>query len=114
WQQWVKHSRGRNADADAALLASCSSPCGFESLVEIGENCASIVEQCATSFGELNATRLAAKQLDIEFVLNRLNLAPQSWLWNAEPFRGPRDVTFLCNRDKVAKLSQLHSHTSEV
>jgi hypothetical protein len=45
-----------------------------------------------------------------------VEMGKSSWLvgLDAEPFRGPRNVTFLGNRNEIAELSQLHSHTSQV
>jgi hypothetical protein len=76
----MKRCRRRNAYADATLLASCRSPCRFEGLVEISEYCTGIVEECATSVRQHHAARLAAKQLHIELVFGRLDLAAEGRL----------------------------------
>jgi len=83
-------------------------------LVKISEYCTGIVEECATSVRQHHAARLAAKQLHIELVLSRLDLAAEGRLLDAKSFSRPRYVTFLSDRNEVAELPQLHSHTSEV
>ena len=69
----MKRGGTRISYGDRALLASRRAPCGFKCLVELGEDCASIIEKCAAGIGQLDSARLAAKQLNVKFPLDRLD-----------------------------------------
>src|SRR5215472_16257930 len=101
---------GRYAHADLALLASRGAVGPIEAAVEGCECCARALKQGSTGIGQLNAARLAPKQLDIELAFDRVDLPAERRLLYAEPFFGPRDVPFLGDRDEIAELSQLHCY----
>jgi len=63
----MKRTRGRNAHADSALLASRRAPARFKCMVKTREYCAGVVEEAPAGVGQLNPARLATKQLYIKF-----------------------------------------------
>ncbi len=77
-------------------------------MIDLGQNRASIGEQRRAGVGQLDAARLAAKQLNIELPLQRANLLAERWLLHAEPFRRPRDMLFLGDGNEVSKMPELH------
>jgi len=67
-----------------------------------------IVKEGTTRVGQFDAARLAAEQLGIDFAFDRPDLpAERRWL-QAKSLRSPSDVAFLCDRNDVAKLPQVH------
>ena len=72
-----------------------------------------MVEEDASGFGQFNTARLAAKELNIKFALDRLDALAERRLLHAEPFGGPRDMSFFsffCNGDEIPEMSKLHCH----
>jgi len=97
-----------------ALLASRRAPAHFKGVVKTREYCAGVVEEGPASVGQLNATRLAAKQLYIKFALDSLDALTERRLLHAEPLGSPRDVFFLGDRDEISEMPQLHCHIQNV
>jgi hypothetical protein len=106
----MKRSRRRNAYAQSALLTSCRAAGRFPRAVKMAENCSSVLKERATSFGQLNTTRLAAKKLNIKFAFDRFDPLAERRLLHAEPFGGARDMSFFCDCDEIPEMSKLHSH----
>ncbi len=69
---------------------------------------ARIGQQSAPRIGQLHAARLAPEQLHAQFLLQPANLLAERRLLHPQPFRRPRDVAFLGDRDEVAKVAQFH------
>src|SRR3954451_20384783 len=99
-----------DAHAEAALLASRGAPSGFERMIVLRKYRTRIIEKNAPGLGQLDAARLAVKQLDIEFQLDRLNPLAQRRLLHPEPLGGSRDMCFFRDRDELPEMSELHSH----
>jgi hypothetical protein len=114
WYKGMKRSRRRNAYAQSALLASSRAAGRFLRAMKMAENCSSILQQRVTSFGQLNTTRLAAKELNIEFSLHRFDLLAERRLLHAQPFGGARDVRFLSDRDEIPKMPHVHCHIQKI
>src|SRR5437762_1216138 len=64
--EWMKSSGSREAHADPALLAPCRPTRRLKHVIKMEEYRASLPEENMTSLGQLNATRLAKKQLYIK------------------------------------------------
>jgi hypothetical protein len=77
-------------------------------MLVLRQHCARMVEEGASSVGQLNAARLAAKKLNIEFAFDRFDALAERRLLNAQPFGGARDMSFVCNYNEIAEVSQLH------
>jgi hypothetical protein len=73
-------------------------------VIELREDRASIVEEGTTGIGQLDAAWLAAKQLHVKCLLDRLDQLTQGWLLDAEPSCGPSNVSFLGNRDEISEM----------
>src|SRR5580698_999270 len=104
----VKRRGTGEADRDPTLLAARGASRGGEGVIEMSKDCAGVNKECGTSIGQFDAARLAAEQLDVEFALDRLDLPTQRRLLHAEPLGGPGDVTFLGDRDEIAKVAKFH------
>ncbi len=70
---------------------------------------ARLVEKDAARFRQLDPASLAAEQLHVEVLLDRLDLLAERRLLHSEPLGGPGDVSFLGNGDEVSELPQVHS-----
>ena len=92
------------------MLTSRRAPPHFKCVVEVREHRAGIVEEGAPGLGQFNTARLAAESLNIKFAFDRLDPLTEWWLLHAKPLRGPRDVTFLSNRDEIPEVPQFHFH----
>jgi hypothetical protein len=101
----IKWTGGRNADVDSSFFASRRAPCRLNGLIEVQEHRLSAIKKSAASVGQLNAPPLAAKQLNIEFSLDRFDLPTQRRLLDPKPFRSPCHVTFLRNRNEISEVS---------
>jgi hypothetical protein len=80
----------------------------------VSEHCAGVIEESATSVGQLDTPRLASKELYIHFPFDRLDLSAERRLLHAKPLRGARDVPFLGDSDEIPKVAQFHCHTRRV
>jgi hypothetical protein len=69
-----------------------------------------IVKEDAAGFGQLDTARLAAKELNVKFALNRFDPLAERRLLHAEAFGGSRDMSFLCDGDEIPEMSKLHCH----
>jgi hypothetical protein len=96
------HSRPCSPRARAPRRVLCS----FQ-LIQHG---ARIVKQRAAGVGQLHATGLAAKQLNVELALQRFQLKAEGRLLDAEPLGGARDMAFLCDGNEIAQMPELHRH----
>jgi hypothetical protein len=76
-------------------------------MVDLGQDGACIVEERAASIGEFDATRLAAKQQDVELAFEGADLIAERRLLDAEPFRRRCDEAFLGDGDEVAQVAKL-------
>jgi len=70
-----------------------------------------LVAQGDARFRQFDAARLAPEQLRAERSLEQLDLLAQRGLLNAEPRRGPGDVQFLGDDEKVAEEAEVHRRT---
>jgi hypothetical protein len=109
----MKGACGHNPYADSAFLATRCAPRRFEGPIKLRENRAPMGEKCVTRVGELNAARLAAKKLHIEFAFDRLDALAERRLLHSQPFRGARDVALLGDCNEVAEMPELHCHISK-
>jgi|SRR6476469_4451633 hypothetical protein len=106
----MERSSWHDAHAEAALLASRGASCRFECMVVLRKHRTRIIKKNAPGLGQFNAARLAAKELDIEFQLDRLDPLAERRLLHAKPLSGPRDVSFLRDGDELPEMPKLHSH----
>jgi hypothetical protein len=104
----MKRTRRSRPQGDPAQHASCSPSRRLERAIYLREDCARIVEECATGSGQFDAARLSAKQLDAQFAFNRLDLPAERRLLHSKPFRSPRDVAFLGGGDEIAEMPEFH------
>ena len=65
-------------------------------------------EQRLPRLGQLDAARLAAEQLHLQFGFECSDLLAERRLLDAQPLGGAGDVAFLGDRDEVAEMAQLH------
>jgi hypothetical protein len=72
----------------------------FQSTFKVGKHRAGLGEQRAAGVGQLNATGLAVKQLNVKLSFHRLDLLAQRRLLHAELFSGSRYVPFLGDRNE--------------
>jgi len=79
-------------------------------MLVLREHCARIIEEDASGISQLNAARLAVKELNVEFAFDRLDPLTEWRLLHAEPLGGARDVPFLCDRDEIAEVPEFHCH----
>jgi hypothetical protein len=106
----MERSGWHDAHAEAALLASRGAPCRSECMVVLRKHRTRIIEKNAPGLGQLNAAGLAAKELDIEFQLDRLDPLAERRLLHAEPLGSPRDMSLFRDGDELPEMSELHSH----
>jgi hypothetical protein len=106
----MKRRGWHHTNAEAALLAARRTPRRFECAVILRDRSACAIEQDTSSRGQLDAARLAAKKLSVEFGFDCLDSLAEGRLLHTEPFGGPRDVAFLGYCNELAEVSQLHSH----
>src|SRR5262245_57013258 len=104
----MKWRRAREPDGDFPLLAARGAPGRRERMIDVGQDRTGIGEQRRAGVGQLDAARLAAKQLHIELPLQCANLLAERRLLHAEPFRRPRDVLYLGDGDEISKVPELH------
>ncbi len=71
--------------------------------IDLVEDRAGAIQKCGARVGQFYATRLAAKQLYIEFLFQRADLHAQRRLLNAEPLGGAGHVFFFRDGDEVAQ-----------
>jgi hypothetical protein len=100
----MKRNRARIGDRYAALFASRGPSCDFECVVELRKHGASIADENAPRIGQLDATRLAAEQLRIDFALDGSDLAAERGRLHAKPLRGAGEVLLLRDGEDIAKL----------
>src|SRR2546422_9890709 len=77
-------------------------------MIDLRKHGTGIVKEGAASIRQLDAARLAAEQLGIDFAFDRPDLPTERRRLDAEPVRGARDVSRLGARDDIAQLPQLH------
>jgi len=77
-------------------------------MIDLREYGTGIIEESAAGVSQFDATRLAPKQLGVDFTFNRPDLPTKGWRLHSEPLRCTRDVPFLSDGYDVAKLSQFH------
>jgi quercetin dioxygenase-like cupin family protein len=106
----MKRGGARVAYGDPTLLASRRAPRGFKCVIELGEDCTSIIEKGAAGIGQLDAARLATKQLHVKFLFDRLDQLTEWRLLDAEPIRRSRDVVLLGDRDEISEMPEFHCH----
>jgi hypothetical protein len=103
-QKWMKWTRGRDPDADSALLAACGTARGLSRVTELVHYCAGIFKVDATGLSQFDAAPLATEQLDIKLTFQQFDLLAQWRLLHAEPFGGARDMPFLGDCNKIAEV----------
>jgi hypothetical protein len=104
--------RGRHhADAEAALLAARGATSRFKCAVILRDRCASAIKENASGLSQLDATRLAAKELDVELGFDCLDPLAERRLLHAQPLGSSRDVALLGNGHELTEVPQLYSHT---
>jgi hypothetical protein len=108
WHKGMKQSRRRNAYAQSALLTSSRAAGRFQRAAEMAENCSSILQERASGFGQFNAARLAAKELNIKLAFDRFDPLAERRLLHAKPFGGACDMSFLRDRDEIPEILQVH------
>jgi hypothetical protein len=79
-------------------------------MLVLREHCARFIEEDASSISQLNAARLAVKELHIEFAFDRLDPLTEWRLLHAELLGSARDVPFLGDRDEIAEVPEFHCH----
>jgi hypothetical protein len=86
------------------LLAPGCAMGRFQSTFKVSKHRASLGEQRAASFGQLDAAGLAVKQLHVKLLFDRLDLLAQRRLLHAELFSGSRYVPRLGDRNEESIL----------
>jgi hypothetical protein len=104
WCGW-HHSNG-----EVALLAAGGATRRFECAIVLCDHRARAIKQYTAGLGELDATRLAAKELNLEFGFDCPDSLAQGRLLHAKPISGPRDVPFFGNGYKLTEVSKLDCH----
>ena len=104
----MERRRTGEADGDAPQFAARGAARGGERVVDMGEDGAGIGQQRTAGLGQLDAARLAAQQLHVEFALQRADLLAERRLLHAEPLGGAGDVAFFGDGDEVAEVAQFH------
>src|SRR5262245_56123963 len=107
----MKRTHRCNSHADLAQLSARSTPGRFKCLLEMRQHGTGIIEENAPGVGQLDPTRLAAKQLHVKLALHCLDAEAERRLLHAKALRGSGDMPFLRNGDEISKVPQLHSHT---
>lgn len=99
-----RHGAGE-ADGDAALLAACRAAGCRDRVLDACQDSSCVVEQRFAGLGELDASRLAAEELDVELGFERPDLLTERWLLYAQSFGGAGDVLLLGDGDEVAQMA---------
>jgi hypothetical protein len=60
-------------------------------------------------FRQFNTSWCANKEALTDFAFQCFYRSAKRWLLNTEPLRGPRDVAFLCHRQEITQMPQLHA-----
>ena len=110
-RQRMKAGRGRQPDPDFALLAARHPNDGIDGPLDARKYRCRLVAQGDARFRQFDAARLAPEQLRAKRSFEQLDLLAQRGLLNAEPRRGPGDVQFLGDDEKVAEEAEVHRHT---
>ena len=108
-QKFPQHARqdiiSRRSDESEIQCAADSFACTLgreDGLIRPRKDQTSAVEKDLPRWGDLNSSPVAEKQLHQQFLLERLNLAAQSRLGNAQASRGVSKMQLLRNGDKRA------------
>src|SRR5262249_7743349 len=107
----MKRAGGRDTNTETALFPSRRASCCFNSAILLHEHRASVVQQHASGFGELDTAGLAAKKLYTESLLHSLDTMTEVRLLHAQPLRGPRNVSFLSHGYEMPEMPDFHVHT---
>ena len=96
------------ADDDAPLFAARRPTRRGRGALDLVQDRAGAIQKSGACIGKFYATRLATKQLYIEFLFERADLEAQRRLLNAKPVGGAGDVFFFRDGDEVAQVTQFH------
>ena len=103
-QERMKRTCRSNPDGDPTLLAACGTAGSFSRMTELGHYCAGVCKVDATGLGQFDAAPFATEQLNIQLTFEQFDLLAQWGLLHAEPLSRARDMPFLSDRDKIAKV----------
>jgi hypothetical protein len=107
----MKRRGWHHADAEAALLAARGATCRFKCTVVLRDHCTSAIKENASGLSQLDATRHAAKELDVELGFDCLDPLAERRLLHAESLSGSRDMAVLGNGHELTEVPQLYCHT---
>jgi hypothetical protein len=113
-QQWGQDAAGRRsegADGHRACLATRERTDAMQRLVDRCKDLAGVGEQRCPRRRQLDAPRAAHQQRPAELALKRADLRAQRGLGEAQPGCGAGEVQFLCHRDEVPELAEIHQRS---
>jgi hypothetical protein len=92
-----------------ALLTPGRAPRRLYAVSDALEGGARIHNEAPASFGQFDAAREAAKQLNAEFTFERSDLMAERRLLDAEALGSAGDVPFFGNRNEVTEVAEFHA-----
>ena len=114
WYKRMERSRRHNADTELALFASRRAARRFKCPIVLRQQGARVVEEDAARFGQFNAARQAPKQLNVKLAFDRLDPLAERRLLHAQPLGSASDMPFLCDGNKLLKMSKLHAISNSI